>query len=65
MTFDQFWQTLKDKNPGLADSDTRMTITVASFRKSLEQSYERGRDQERMTGPQKTYADSLFGKLFG
>lgn len=42
MTFTQFWQALQKRNAGLSDPENKMTITVASFERSLKQAYEMG-----------------------
>lgn len=58
MTFADYWLKLVDRNPGLRDPASKMTISVESFRRSMEQAYERGREQGADT-------KSLFEKVFG
>jgi len=40
--FTQFWETIKSKNPAMNADDQRMTISVASFKKAMEQAYDKG-----------------------
>lgn len=62
MTFDQYWKALQCKNAGLANDATKMTISVESFRRSLAQAYERGRDQEKsVSETEKTIDDLMKG----
>lgn len=49
MTFDAYWANLVKKNLGLADSETKMTVTVAAFKKALEQAFRMGMDEQKRT----------------
>lgn len=49
MTFDAYWANLVKKNPGLADQETKMTVTVAAFKKTLEQAFRTGMDDQKQT----------------
>ena len=49
MTFDAYWANLVKKNPGLADQETKMTVTVAAFKKALEQAFRTGMDDQKQT----------------
>ncbi len=55
--FVDYWARLQAKNPGLASDESTMKITVASFRKSLEQAHEDG--QAGTTKILDTFADKL------
>lgn len=65
MTFEQYWDQLRTRNPGLAKDDTKMTITVASFRRSMRQSYDQGADHKKPTKPKEDDSLSKFSKIFG
>lgn len=58
MTFDAYWANLMQKNPDLADPETKMTVSVAAFRKALEQAFEVDREEQKQT-------DDVMAKLFG
>ena len=58
MTFDVYWTNLVKKNPGLADFETKMTITVAAFKKAVEQAFRTGMEEQRRTSD---FVDKLFG----
>lgn len=60
MSFADYWERLCNRNKALRDQSTKMTITVGSFKKSMQQSYEQGAAQTT-----KPTTDSLFGKIFG
>ena len=70
MAFSTYWTQLQMKNPGLNEEDTKMTISVGSFKSALRRAYDSGgentakalRDLE-MTG-KPDYKD-LFGGMFG
>ncbi len=47
MTFEQYWQRLIEKNPGLRDDSAKMTISVTSFRRSMQQAFDTGQDSIR------------------
>ena len=69
-TFDSYWLRLQVENPGLADGENTLKITVASLRKTLEKSYNQGdadhakaaRDFAALD-PDRT--NSIFGSIFG
>lgn len=42
MTFEQYWQRLVEKNPSLSKEDTRMVLTVGSFKRSTRKAFEVG-----------------------
>lgn len=58
MDFDQYWESLKKKNPGLADDDTTMKISVKSLRDTLRQAFEAGKESSYRNG-------SAFDRIFG
>jgi len=62
-TFLAYWTRLRMKNMGLNDESSKMTITVASFRKSMEQSYNQGAED---AGKKSGFGDGgdLFGDMF-
>lgn len=57
------------KNPGLNDDAGKMTISVASFKRSMEQSYRQGNDDRDSQPPQRVDAaptrEDMFGDMFG
>lgn len=59
MTFDEYWAALLAKNPDMKDA-RRMTISVDSFKRAIQQAFEKGRDQEKQHA---SFMDDLFGKL--
>lgn len=62
MQFDQFWQALCAKNPGLKDEDQKMTISVASFKSSLRQAHDMG--QKATATPPRTEKPFDIDELF-
>lgn len=46
MTFDEYWQSLMERNQSMKDS-SRMTISVESFKRALRQAFEKGCEQQR------------------
>lgn len=41
-SFDDFWKRLKSANPALQDDSTKMTMTVAAFKRQLQRAYQKG-----------------------
>lgn len=60
-TFEDYWQSLERKNPGLADS-RKMTISVESFRRSMQQAFDEGR---KSGGLDRSSGIPLFDEIFG
>lgn len=64
MPFIDYWSHLKQKNPSLCHDDSKMTISVASFKKQLEKAYKAGSNAaltQDKKGPFESFMDSLFG----
>lgn len=66
-TFNSYWLRLSALNPGLLDDDSRMSLTVDSFREAMQKAYNQGgadraRD-EKATEPHR--GSSLFESIFG
>ena len=57
MTFDEYWQRLQTKNPGLRDLDNKMHISVESFQNQLRAAFNEGESASSASNP--------FDKLFG
>jgi|GEM_PF-5117838 len=62
MTFDDYWQRLVEKNPGLRLDDTVMKITVRSFKSSLRQAYEVAKEH---SAKQNAFLNDLLGRVSG
>jgi len=59
MRFNEYWQRLVAAKPGLADENRQVILTVAQFRRQLQQAVE-------MCWPDAPTEDgSLFDRLFG
>jgi hypothetical protein len=59
LSFGDYWLRLVNQNKGLASGeDAKMTITVAAFRKAMEQAYATGREAGVDT-------QSMFRQMFG
>ena len=75
MDFDQYWESLKKKNPGFADDDTTMKISVKSLRDTLRQAFEAGGESSTVlnaidkafnAGKESNYRNgSAFDRIFG
>lgn len=62
MKFGAYWFRLRVKNPDLNDESAKMTQTVESFRKCLEQAYEVGREEGQSS---KKSGPLDFSNMFG
>ncbi len=62
MSFREYWDKLRARNAALHNDDTKMTITVASFRAQVKKAFEAGAEAE---GEQKGGMDGLFEAMFG
>lgn len=60
--FQLYWARIVQKNPKLSTDDTKMTISVAAFKKQQEKAFRAGRDAEvRDRGGRGTVDDLLKG----
>lgn len=65
--FDAYWDELVQKNAGLSSSETKMTVSVASFRAALRRAYQQGETdgidfQKRLGAAPSSLFDAIFGK---
>ena len=58
MTFAQYWQKLREKNPGLQHENSKLTLSVASLRKTMERCFDAGCKHGMDT-------KSIFDQIFG
>ena len=71
MAFLAHWTKLRMKNPGLNDDDSKMTITVSSFKASLNKAYDSGHADAAkaldglMGAKESNPMKDLFGGMFG
>lgn len=68
MMFNDFWARLVASNPDLTDPDTVMRIPVASFKRSMRQSFEMGQASGAVASDptkQTDTASSIFEDIFG
>lgn len=61
-SFYNYWNRLCRSNASLCDEKSKMTISVASFRKQLEKAHQDGCEESK---DDKSVFESLFGKPFG
>ena len=63
MTFSEYWAALRLKNPKLSDEDTKMSMTVGSFKKQLRKAHFEGWSSR--TGGHSTSPFSDLFEMFG
>lgn len=62
MNWTQFWENLCKRNPDLMDDTTRMTITVANYRRGLKQAFEMGEKNKEDTAKARDKVDQGEGQ---
>lgn len=71
MIFSDYWRRLCLSNPSLEDEGTRMTITVAAFKKSVRRAFESGgKTEESLKSAASQFRNvggkpHPFGDIFG
>ena len=63
MTFTDYWESLKVKNPGLAEPENKMALTVEEFRKSLEMAFVKGFNQGSAGKRKSKSFDDIFDDM--
>jgi hypothetical protein len=63
MTFDQLWETIKQKNPMVATGDF-VRMSTDQFRRALELAYDQGVKAEKERGINPDFSN-MFGGIFG
>lgn len=61
MTFEEYWKRMQAKNEGLLGMDTGMTLSVASFKRSLEQAFNAGMERSRQLEKNIEHINRMFG----
>ena len=61
-TFEDYWQSLVEKNPMLARGDVRLTLSTSAFKDQLKKAFKEGQ-QDSHIGTKNTFSD-IFNGLF-